>query len=323
MRYYPCVPDAQLRGPGVLAPMSNNKRRQRARTARLGRNDPCPCGSGRKYKRCHGRAQAGSAEPEASRAALDAHHAKETLRRHQQGEGKPIISTEFAGHRVVAVGNKLYAAKGQKTFVDFLDNYLRMVLGGSWGNAEIRKPLEDRHQIMQWYDAVCAQQRRYASRPEGEIQASPLTGLMSAYYGLAYNLYLLQHSAELQAYLVARLKHAHSFYAAYYETFVAAWFILAGFELAIENERDSHNYARRVRGDPTRPPLLGGGEIPGAEQAQLRRRQSTVQGAAKRDRTYALCLHRRERRRRHRPGGVRVRGVDRRSQSRIQIDHPR
>ena len=22
--------------------------------ARVGRNDPCPCGSGRKYKRCHG-----------------------------------------------------------------------------------------------------------------------------------------------------------------------------------------------------------------------------------------------------------------------------
>jgi preprotein translocase subunit SecA len=22
--------------------------------SRVGRNDPCPCGSGRKYKRCHG-----------------------------------------------------------------------------------------------------------------------------------------------------------------------------------------------------------------------------------------------------------------------------
>jgi preprotein translocase subunit SecA len=22
--------------------------------AQVGRNDPCPCGSGRKYKRCHG-----------------------------------------------------------------------------------------------------------------------------------------------------------------------------------------------------------------------------------------------------------------------------
>ena len=92
---------------------------------------------------------------------------------------------------------------------------------------------------MQWYDALCAYQRKHASRPIGDIQTSPITGLVSAYYGLAYNLYLLQHNAELQAYLIRRLKHGVSFYPAYYETFVAAWFILAGFELAIENEQDS------------------------------------------------------------------------------------
>lgn len=26
-----------------------------AKFAKVGRNDPCPCGSGKKYKRCHGR----------------------------------------------------------------------------------------------------------------------------------------------------------------------------------------------------------------------------------------------------------------------------
>jgi hypothetical protein len=26
--------------------------------AKVGRNDPCPCGSGRKYKKCHGGAAA-------------------------------------------------------------------------------------------------------------------------------------------------------------------------------------------------------------------------------------------------------------------------
>jgi preprotein translocase subunit SecA len=24
-------------------------------TQKVGRNDPCPCGSGKKYKRCHGK----------------------------------------------------------------------------------------------------------------------------------------------------------------------------------------------------------------------------------------------------------------------------
>jgi preprotein translocase subunit SecA len=26
----------------------------RRETPKLGRNDPCPCGSGKKYKKCHG-----------------------------------------------------------------------------------------------------------------------------------------------------------------------------------------------------------------------------------------------------------------------------
>jgi preprotein translocase subunit SecA len=31
---------------------------QRAAGPRVGRNDPCPCGSGKKYKKCHGAAEA-------------------------------------------------------------------------------------------------------------------------------------------------------------------------------------------------------------------------------------------------------------------------
>ena len=27
----------------------------RRKTAKVGRNDPCPCGSGKKYKHCHGK----------------------------------------------------------------------------------------------------------------------------------------------------------------------------------------------------------------------------------------------------------------------------
>ena len=39
---------------------SNNKEKQKVQPIRVekkvGRNDPCPCGSGKKYKNCHGRA---------------------------------------------------------------------------------------------------------------------------------------------------------------------------------------------------------------------------------------------------------------------------
>jgi len=39
------------------------KPQQVIRKEKVGRNDPCPCGSGKKYKKCHG---AGSSGPEAS-----------------------------------------------------------------------------------------------------------------------------------------------------------------------------------------------------------------------------------------------------------------
>lgn len=165
--------------------------------------------------------------------------ATESRRQSQQGRGKPIISAEFQGYRFTAVGNQLHYSKRHKTFIDFLGDYIRSVLDPQWGNTEIAKPVKDRHQILQWYDAICALQRANMKKPMGEIQEIPMNGLLAAYYGLAYNLYLLQHNAELQKYLIRRLKQPESFYAAYYETYVAAWFILAGFVLRMEDEQDS------------------------------------------------------------------------------------
>ena len=169
---------------------------------------------------------------------LASHEAQEVLRESQQGKGKPIISTELNDYRITAVGNRVHWSKDHKTFIDFLGYYIKNTLGGEWGNDEIAKPLKERHQIMQWYDMLCEYQKVNLKNRKGELQAMPVNGLVNAYYGLAYNLYLLQHNIELQDYLIQRLKQHEAFYAAYYETFVAAWFILAGFELRLEDERD-------------------------------------------------------------------------------------
>lgn len=208
---------------------------------KIGRNDPCPCGSGLKYKKCHGQFSAKPVipVPEHIKAMIESHKANEARRQSQQGKGRPIISSEFQGYRFTAVGNRLHYAKTHKTFIDFLGDYIRSVFDPRWGNSEIGKPLEDRHQILQWYDAICALQKETMKKPKGEIQDMPMNGLVAAYYSLSYNLYLLQHNAELQKYLIRRLKQHDSFYAAYYETYVAAWFILAGFVLRLEDEQDS------------------------------------------------------------------------------------
>ena len=40
--------------PFVKLPLGAIREPVRREEAKVGRNDPCPCGSGRKYKKCHG-----------------------------------------------------------------------------------------------------------------------------------------------------------------------------------------------------------------------------------------------------------------------------
>jgi hypothetical protein len=135
------------------------------------------------------------------------------------------------------VGNRLLYSKEWKTFPDFLSHYLKRVMGADWGNAELAKPYEERHPLMQWYHHVCLQQQKHAGKP-GEVFETPSTGASQAYLLLAYHLYLLEHNATLQALLVKRLRNREQFYPAYYETFVAAAFIRGGFDIDLEDESD-------------------------------------------------------------------------------------
>ncbi len=161
--------------------------------------------------------------------------AEQLIRRQQQGEGRPILALQHDGRQLVAVRNRLYWSAKWKTFPDFLGDYIRNILDPTWGNAEIAKPLAERHIIMQWYDAYCRYQQACIKEP-GEVTASEVTGVVACYLGLAYSLYLLDHNAELQQRLVKRLKDPGQFQGAYYETIVANVLIRAGFELELIDE---------------------------------------------------------------------------------------
>jgi hypothetical protein len=205
--------------------------------SRVGRNQPCPCGSGKKYKRCHGNSLASPISAERIAEISRALQAQTLQRERQQGLGKPIISAEFNGTRFVAIKGRLSYSPNWKTFPDFLSDYIKTVFGAEWGNAELKKPFPDRHLLLRWYHHVCLHQRQFIKTP-GEVYSAPITGAVAAYLGLAYDLYALDHNAELQDLLVARLKNRDGFPGARYEAFVAATMIRAGFDLAFENERD-------------------------------------------------------------------------------------
>jgi hypothetical protein len=158
-------------------------------------------------------------------------------RERQQGLGNPIVSTEAFGQRFVAVKNRLLHSQKWRTFHDFLGDYIKMAMGSDWGNAELAKPLEQRHPILVWYHHLCHQQRQFVKEP-GKVHSAPMTGAVAAYMQLAYDLYALDHNAELQQKLIGRLRNQDNFPGARYEVFVAATLIRAGFEIELENEND-------------------------------------------------------------------------------------
>ncbi len=221
--------------------------------AKIGRNAPCPCRSGKKYKRCHGGINATPADSGAlpldfdeqiSRAERRA-EAERLQREKQQGLGKPIMSTEVSGIRVVAVGNTIYSSKNWKTFHDFLRQFLIGQLGADWFKAEQAKIVEQRHPIVRWYDQAIADAQRNSIKV-GQIYTSPMTGAQRAFLNLAYNIYLIAHHAdprqvkELLPTFIERLKseRADDFIGKLFETYAAAAFLKSGYQLSYENESD-------------------------------------------------------------------------------------
>jgi len=176
------------------------------RKEKVGRNEPCPCGSGKKYKKCHGNANRinTAASFPFNRAdvekMLKQKEAEEIQRIHQQGRGRPIISTVFQGYRFVAVGSRFYYSKTWKTFHDFLAEYIKLLFGKEWGASEQKKALENQHPILQWAHIIKNYRKKILSKNKDEIVSSPMTGAVFAYLTLAYNLYLIAHNIHLSSY---------------------------------------------------------------------------------------------------------------------------
>jgi hypothetical protein len=165
--------------------------------------------------------------------------AREHQRRLMQGLGKPIVSFENQGYRVVCVGKEVRWSKTWRTFPDFLFDYIKVKLTPEWGNAELAKPEAARHPLLKWYHKVCMLQQALPKGPDG-IYSAEMTGAVRAYLGLAYDLYLSAHNAELPELLLTRLRNGQTFEGAVYEARVIGSLARAGFHIELEDETDSN-----------------------------------------------------------------------------------
>jgi hypothetical protein len=138
---------------------------------------------------------------------------------------------------LVAVANRVYFNQSWKTFPDFLIHFIANVLGREWGNAELKKPESEMQPVALWYRKICQLQAAHASKP-GEVYGFPETGAARAYLELAYNLYLLEHNAELRRVLVRRLQDPNQFLGALSEIRFAGMLVRAGFAVQFHDESD-------------------------------------------------------------------------------------
>jgi hypothetical protein len=210
---------------------------------KIGRNSPCPCGSGKKYKRCHGSLDAQVASEARSidrvvEIAQMRHEARSVEIERQFGKGRPPIAFESNGYKIVAVGNEVHWSDKWKTFPDFLMAYFKQVLGAEWGKAQLAKDRKNWSPIFEWYAQTCEYQK--AVLTDGQPHEIEMTGAACGTMWLTYGLYLLRHNVEIQTRLLQRLRSDDpvQIFGAVQEVLVASALIRAGFELKLENEAD-------------------------------------------------------------------------------------
>ena len=208
----------------------------------LSRNSKCPCGSGKRYKECHGRlndspnpAPFAEAVP---RAVLEVLRKKMQAEAHHQrvfGSVRAPISAEFKGYRIAAVDKKLLWAKDWKVFPNFLNQYLHGLLGKAWGERQVALPFSEQHPIIQWRTIWTTAQQTQKRNSEEFFAAN--CGAATAWFRLAYGLYLLEHNAHLQKRLLQRLRDPAQFQGARFEAAVAAIMLAAGYDLQFANDK--------------------------------------------------------------------------------------
>ena len=110
---------------------------------------------------------------------------------------RPQIQADFQGKKFRAVGNKLHIRPAEESFHDFQINPLPWTMGKPWFDAEMRKPLEERHIILRWRherNELLNASRKPGDDPEQPVRANP-TGDVKALQVLADDIYQLEHAS--------------------------------------------------------------------------------------------------------------------------------
>jgi len=222
---------------------------------KVGRNDPCPCGSGKKHKRCHGGPARETSAPRPQPFTFRRveprdvpEHVRKAFAEQQQrvqksqvnefGHIRPFIGWDFKGHSLLVMGNKILTRpKNQgRFFTDFLLALMGLKFGEDWWNEQLAKPVHERHPMFVARSIGLQHMQRF---PVGDGSfASPITGAMKSHLAFAYDMFVVGDNGRLDERLIERLKNTSQFQGARHELFAEATCLRAGFSIEHENETD-------------------------------------------------------------------------------------
>ena len=153
------------------------------------------------------------------------------------------IQADFQGKKIRAVRNSIYVRPQEETFYDFQINLLLWVLGEPWFNAEMAKPLEERHIVLRWRherNELLRAHRKPGDDPAQPVK-TPFTGNVKALQVLADDIYQLEHALKTPRRIIDRLRDSRQFQGARYEIAVASILARCGFIIDFIDDHKKRN----------------------------------------------------------------------------------
>jgi hypothetical protein len=156
---------------------------------------------------------------------------------------RPQIQAEFQGKKIRAIRNGIFIRPPEETFYDFQINLLLWTLGKPWFDAEMAKPLEERHIILRWRherNELLKANRKPGEDPNQPVRAG-LTGNVKALQILADDIYQLEHALNTPRQIIERLRDTKQFQGARHEIAVASIFARCGFNVSFIDDSSKRN----------------------------------------------------------------------------------
>jgi hypothetical protein len=156
---------------------------------------------------------------------------------------RPQIQAIVGDQKVRAVRNSIYFRPKDESFYDFQINLLLWALGEPWYDAEMAKPLEQRHIILRWRHERCELLKAH-QKPEDDPNkpvAAPMTGDVKALQVLADDIYQLEHALKTPRKVINRLRDPRQFQGARNEIAVASIFARCGFDIRFIDDDTKRN----------------------------------------------------------------------------------